>query len=156
MGLTENDRVHLRATIELARASREHGNHPFGSLLVDGTGAVVARSENVVVTESDLTGHPEIRLAREAAAQRAPEHLALFTLYTSCEPCLMCAGALYWSGIGRIVYALSEETLGATRGGGIEMPAVRLRDVFPPASPVEIDGPALEEEASAPHVDFWV
>ena len=106
MSLGSADEGHLLRAIELARGSREKGNHPFGSLLVDASGQVLLESENTVVTGHDVTGHAELNLVRAASMQFEVETLSRSTLYTSTEPCAMCSSAIYWSGIGRVVYAL--------------------------------------------------
>jgi tRNA(Arg) A34 adenosine deaminase TadA len=95
----------LRAAVALAWQARANGNHPFGALLADGNGQVLLTAENSVVTESDVTGHAETNLVRLASAAYTSAELADLTLYTSTEPCAMCAGAIYWSGIGAVVYA---------------------------------------------------
>ena len=114
MPLGSVDEGHLLRAIELARRSREKGNHPFGSLLVDTSGEVVLEAENTVVTGHDVTGHAELNLVRAASMEFEVEALGRSTLYTSTEPCAMCSGAIYWSGIGRVVYALSSEQLMAS------------------------------------------
>ena len=83
---------HLLRAIELAQRSREKGNHPFGSVLVDTTGAVVLEAENTVVTGHDVTAHAELNLVRAAGMEFDLEGLARSALYTSTEPCAMCSG----------------------------------------------------------------
>ena len=111
--LTLTGERHLLGAIDLARRSREKGNHPFGSLLVDPEGGCLLEAENTVVTGRDRTAHAELNLVRITSNQFEFEFLQGCTLYASTEPCAMCAGAIYWSGIGRVVYALSSETLAA-------------------------------------------
>ena len=86
------DKTHLLAAIELARRARENGNHPFGALLVDARGVVVLEAENSVLTESDCTNHAELNLVRAASRMFDQASLRDCTLYTSTEPCAMCAG----------------------------------------------------------------
>jgi tRNA(Arg) A34 adenosine deaminase TadA len=109
--LSEADLGHLRRAIQLAGAAREHGNHPFGALLVSAGGELLAEAENAVVTDRDCTAHAELNLVRLVSRRFDREALAGSTLFSSTEPCAMCAGAIHWSGIGRVVYALSEERL---------------------------------------------
>ncbi|MGY0006111.1 nucleoside deaminase [Micromonospora sp. I033] len=135
--LTETDERHLRRAVELAAAARAAGDGPFGSLLVDTDGRVLAEEVNTERTDGDVTAHPELKLARWAARQLTPEAAAVATLYTSCQPCGMCAAAIERSGLGRVVYALSAEQLAGLR------PA-------PPATPVAYAGPALFDEARVP------
>jgi tRNA(Arg) A34 adenosine deaminase TadA len=154
--VSEVDDGHLRRAIELARRSREHGNHPFGALLVDGGGAVVLEAENTVVTEHDCTNHAELNLVRAASRRFDEGTLGAFTLYTSTEPCAMCAGAIYWSGIGRVVFALAGATLIAMVGGADEELALPCRDVFAHGGRrIAVCGPHLEAEARTVHEGFW-
>ena len=108
--VSEHDLGHLRRCVELAQQARDRGDHPFGSVVVTADGRVV-EGLNTVVTRRDPTGHAETNVVREAAARLEPDELAASTLYTSTEPCAMCAGAIYWSGIPRVVFALSESGL---------------------------------------------
>jgi tRNA(Arg) A34 adenosine deaminase TadA len=153
-----NHEKHLRHAIHAARRAREQGNHPFGALLVSQTGEVLLEAENSVVTERDVTGHAETNLVREASKRFSPEVLAAATLYTSTEPCAMCSGAIYWSGISRVVYALSEEDLHKLTGSNEENPTMHLpcREVLSRGQrPIEVIGPMLEEEAKRVHEGFW-
>jgi tRNA(Arg) A34 adenosine deaminase TadA len=154
--MTETDLSLLRESIELARLAREHGNHPFGSLLADAEGRVLLRAENTVLTASDCTGHAETNLMRMASQTFSAEQLATCTLYTSTEPCPMCAGAIFWGNVGRVVFALSEEGLYALTGDSPDKLLLSCREVFARAGrPVEVEGPALEEEARRVHEGFW-
>ena len=149
---------HLRRAIALARRSRANGNHPFGALLVDAAGEVVAEAENTVATDQDPTGHAEINLVRAAARQFDLAFLAGCTLYSSAEPCAMCAGAIYWAGIGHVAFALSEDELRRITGSNPANPTLALpsRDVFARGQrAVSVHGPALPEEARAVHAGFW-
>lgn len=152
------DEHHLVTAIELARRSRETGNHPFGSLLVDPGGKVVLEAENTAVAGGDWLGHAELNLVRAACSQFGPQFLRGCTLYTSTEPCAMCAGAIYWSGIGRVVYALSSETLQEIVNDeeGSSTLALPCRELFARGGRrVEVEGPILEEQAREVHQDFW-
>jgi tRNA(Arg) A34 adenosine deaminase TadA len=105
------DRRHLRRCIELAAEAVGRGDHPFGSLLVDGDGRVLAERSNEVVTTRDPTAHPELALAQWAARHLDDAERAASTMYTSGEHCAMCAAAHVWVGIGRLVYVLSSPML---------------------------------------------
>jgi tRNA(Arg) A34 adenosine deaminase TadA len=154
--MDETDLKHLRAAIDLARSARAHGNHPFGALIADAHGNTLLEAENTVVTERDCTGHAETNLMRLASKHFSPDQLATCTLYTSTEPCAMCAGAIHWGGMGRVVYALSEEQLYAIVGPSPEHLQLPCREVFARSQrPVEVLGPALEEEAASVHAGFW-
>jgi tRNA(Arg) A34 adenosine deaminase TadA len=148
----------LRRSFDVARRARVHGNHPFGAVLVDADGAVLLEVENGFMPDRDTTAHAE-RLAATAASKQFGRHLlAASTLYSSAEPCCMCAGALYWAGVGRIVYGLSERRLKAITGNHADNPTLDLpcRVVFAAGQrPVDVIGPLLEDEAAALHAGVW-
>jgi len=156
--MTDIEIEHLRLAISVAWQAREHANHPFGAVLVDEYNHVLLQAENTVTTGRDCTGHAEINLVRLATQQFSPEQLARHTLYTSTEPCAMCAGAIHWSQIGRVVYALSETDLYAIIGPSPEHLFLPCREVFAHSQRrIEVHGPiaALEVEARAVHENFW-
>ena len=101
------DRKHLERCLELAETALELGNSPFGSVLVDGAGAVRAEDHNRETTGNDATLHPEFELARWAAHNMTAEERAAATVYTSGEHCPMCSAAHAWVGLGRIVHVYS-------------------------------------------------
>ena len=110
------------------------------------------------ITGRDLTGHAETNLVRLATQHFSPEQLTHFTLYSSTEPCAMCAGAIYWSQIGRVVFALSETDLYAIIGPSPEHLLLPCREVFAHSSRrVQVHGPisSLGIEARAVHENFW-
>jgi tRNA(Arg) A34 adenosine deaminase TadA len=109
--LSEAELGHLRRCIELAGEALEVGDEPFGSVLVDGAGRVLAEDRNRVVETGDRTRHPEFELARWAAAHMKPEDRATATVFTSGEHCPMCSAAHAWVGLGRIVYVHSSRQL---------------------------------------------
>lgn len=155
---TEADVEHLRSAVAIARRSRDHGNHPFGALLAGPDGSVLLEAENTVTTQRDATGHAETNLVRLATAGYDVEFLRNCTLYTTTEPCAMCSGAIYWSGIGRVVYALGEDQLLAMTGANPENPTMALpcRQVFAAGQrEVPVVGPVDLPEARAIHDGFW-
>ena len=155
--VTELDLARLRRCVELAAEARNRGDHPFGSLLVTADGRTI-EAMNTVVTRSDPTGHAETNLVRLAAEALPADVLATSTLYTSTEPCAMCAGAIYWSGIARVVYALAEDGLADIVVEQEGVPTMRLpcREVFARGGrPVAVAGPADLPEAIAVHDHFW-
>ena len=155
--MTDVDLQLLRRAIDIARRAREHGNHPFGALLADEQGHVLLEAENSVNTESDCTGHAELNLMRLASRQHTFDALAACTLYTSAEPCPMCSGAIFWGGVGRVVYALSEAVLYAMTGDSPHKLPLACREVFAHGGrPIEVLGPAIEDEARQVHEGFWV
>jgi tRNA(Arg) A34 adenosine deaminase TadA len=141
MSLTDADERHLRRAIALAGEAREAGDMPFGSILVGPDGDVLAEDRNTVITGRDITGHPELKLARWAARELDADTARRTTMYTSCQPCPMCAGAISRSGLGRVVFALSGEQLDGLRPAGVQAPD---------AADVAYEGPALFEEARVP------
>jgi tRNA(Arg) A34 adenosine deaminase TadA len=155
--LSPQDGHHLRQSIALAARAREGGNHPFGALVLAADGRVV-EGLNTVVTEHDPTGHAETNAVRNASRVLTTDELRASTLYTSTEPCAMCAGAIYWAGIPRVVYALSEAGLRAMvpEQGGEPTMDLPCREVFARGGrAVDVAGPALEAEAAAVHDGFW-
>jgi tRNA(Arg) A34 adenosine deaminase TadA len=142
----ESDERNLRRAIELAAAARAAGDMPFGSLLVGPAGEVLAEDRNTVLTDRDVTAHPELKLARWAGRELSPEAARATTMYTSCEPCPMCRGAIARSGLGRVVFALSGEQLDGLRPPGA---------AGPDASEVRYDGPALPEEGGVPLSGYY-
>jgi tRNA(Arg) A34 adenosine deaminase TadA len=156
--VTGSDIEHLRSAIALSASAVTNGNHPFGAVLVGEDGTLVLDAENTVNTLSDATGHAETNLVRTATQRFSLAELRASTLYTSCEPCAMCAGAIYWAGIGRMVYAMSEEELLGITGAHPDNPTLALpsREVFRRGSrPVEVAGPAIAAEARVHHQGFW-
>jgi len=155
--MTEQDLVFLQQAIAVSFSARERGNHPFGAILVDAAGSVVAEAENTVVSTRDVTAHAETNLVRIASARWSPPDLADHTLYSSCEPCAMCSGAIFWAGIGRVAFALSVEGLLEFFGDrpGAPLNQIGSRRLLTPADGIEVLGPALEQEAARAHEGFW-
>ncbi len=148
----------LAQAVAIARDARDHGNHPFGALLADAEGQVLLRAENTVVSDRDVTGHAETNLVRRATAAYSPEQLADAILYTSTEPCAMCAGAIYWSGIGAVVYALAETALHELTGDDPQNPTLALpcREVLGAGSrTISVLGPFDLPAAREVHAGFW-
>jgi tRNA(Arg) A34 adenosine deaminase TadA len=149
----------LRQSFDVARRSRAAGDHPFGSLLADPDGEVLREQGNGFTSEGrDRTAHAERLLASWAAKTYDLAFLAGCTLYTSAEPCAMCSGAIYWAGIGRVVYGQTEKALKAATGAHEENPTLDLpcEIVFHAGQrPTEVVGPMLEDEAAALQEDFW-
>ncbi|EMF00338.1 nucleoside deaminase [Streptomyces mobaraensis NBRC 13819 = DSM 40847] len=141
--ITSADEALLRRAIGIAARAVELGDAPYGSLLAGPGGAILAEAHNTVRRDDDITAHPELKLARWAARELNPETAARTTMYTSCQPCGMCAGGIVRSGIGRVVYALSTEQL------------VRLNPRSGDWPSVTQDGPALFAEARAPLTAYY-
>ncbi len=148
----------LRRTFALAAAARAAGSHPFAALLAGPDGAVLMEQQNAYLPNHDMTGHAERVLATRACQEFPSSLLRASTLYSSAEPCAMCAGAIYWAGIGRLVYGLSEHELKSLTGNHPENPSLDLpcRIVFAAGQrAVEVIGPLLPAESRAPHSGAW-
>lgn len=157
--LTAAEVALLRRAIEIGHDARAVGRHPFGALVVDAAGNVVAeRGNNSMPPEGDPTQHAELAAAAAAFRTLGPGGMAGSTLYTSAEPCAMCTGAAYWTGIDRIVYALSEERLLSLTGDDPENPTFSLpcREVIERGQrKIVVIGPLLQDEAAVDHAGFW-
>jgi tRNA(Arg) A34 adenosine deaminase TadA len=141
-----------RRAIELARQARAAGNHPFGALLtVDGR--VVLTAQNTVHTDRDPTAHAETNLVAAAIRELSPEEIRRSVLYTSCEPCAMCVGKMYWAGVRSLVYALSSAELAVFTGPSFLIPCSDLFAYAP--DEVSIVGPLLLDEAREVHRGYW-
>ena len=100
------DEIFMKKAIELSKLAVEHGNEPFGAVLVKDD-QIVFTNENQIYTRHDPTFHGEAGLIRKFCAQTAITDLHEYTLYSSCEPCFMCSGAMVWVKLGRLVYGAS-------------------------------------------------
>jgi tRNA(Arg) A34 adenosine deaminase TadA len=141
--MSPDDQTLLRRAVELATAAGASGERPFGSLLAGADGTTLIEDHNTVVSDSDITAHPELKLARWAFRELAPAVAATTTMYTSCQPCPMCATAIARSGLGRVVFALSEEQF------------EQVKPPTPVLPPVRYDGPALFDEARRPIEQYY-
>jgi tRNA(Arg) A34 adenosine deaminase TadA len=154
--MNQSDETWLRRAIALSVKSRADGHHPFAALVVGADGNLIAEATNA--HGIDCTCHAELNAVRLASSTYAAPQLAGATLYSSAEPCAMCAGGIYWSGIGRVVYGLSEARLLTLTGNHPENPTLSLpcREVFARGQrKVEVVGPVLEDEAAEAHAGFW-
>ncbi|WP_106815922.1 nucleoside deaminase [Microbacterium timonense] len=144
--ISSADEHHLRRCVELAKQALENGDDPFGSVLVDADGVVLAEEMNREKSDRDPTAHPELALVRWAIAHLTPEQRATSTVYTSGEHCPMCAAAHGWAGLGRIVAAASAEQLAGWRTSW-GLPAG-------PVAPLPIRGVVPHAVVSAPVAPF--
>lgn len=158
---TELDKKMIRRTIEIARSAVKNGCHPFGALLADKGGNILMEQENAF-TEGGSAYHAETLLALKAAKKYTLEELSECTLYTNFEPCCMCTGAIYWTGIGRLVYGASEKSLLEFTGDNRENPTFDLssREVLSHGQKkIEVNGPTedreLLREICLDHIEFW-
>lgn len=142
-----DDERHLRSAIAAARAARARGDMPFGAVLVR-DGVALHTALNNQVTTADCMGHAEVVLVREVTATLGTAALRGATVYASGEPCAMCAGAMFWAGVARVVYGATTPDIEAALGGPVL--GVRCAGLLSSASPrVAVDGPLLREEAVA-------
>jgi tRNA(Arg) A34 adenosine deaminase TadA len=142
----------LRAALAVAKRSFDKGNLPFGCLLADASGHILEEGENTVVTDGDAIGHCEINLVHQLAGKYEPEFLKTCTVYASTEPCPMCTGAIYWSGIGKIVYALGKDQyhrISGTTNPDYRFDMAARELLLSGGRKVEVVGPTLGEEAEA-------
>ena len=156
----EKDLELLRRTFAIAEDARRAGNTPFGALLADKEGNILLEQPNMELTSRDCTMHAETGVTRRASQMYSKAYLWDCTLYTSAEPCCMCAGAIYWANIGRIVFAMSENALFNTTGDNEVNPSFdhSCREILSKGQKeIVINGPFAElaEEALKPHAGFW-
>ncbi|RYF59074.1 MAG: nucleoside deaminase [Comamonadaceae bacterium] len=155
--LSERDGRYLRKAIVWSHLGARRGNQPYGAVIVSLTGEVLGEACNTVAEADDCTAHAEMNAIRSMAHRGiVRERLAESTLYASAEPCLMCAGAIRWSGIGRVVFGIDATRLARLRAELANAPdevALSGGDALRTApAAVECIGPAFVEEAAAAHV----
>lgn len=160
MGLSDHDLSYLRQSFRVAEQARQSGNHPFGAILADRQGRFFLEARNSVVSDGDPTCHAERNLVTSAHQHGlTPTDLEESTLYASTEPCAMCAGAIYWGGIGRVVFGLGQTALYELiqQESGTEAAfLMSCAEVLARGSrPIDVFGPELENEAISVHRGFW-
>jgi len=148
----KNHAFFIEFCYQLAEASVKAGNHPFGAILVVGD-EVILSSQNQVNSSGDNTQHAELELMRSAAKSLSKTDIQRATLYTSTEPCAMCAGAIYWSGIPHVVYGCSAVGLGQLTGGSLVIPCREV--LLKGRREVQVTGPVLESAGLKIHQSFW-
>lgn len=160
--ITNRDLECLEEARREGAAARAEGNHPFGAVLADTEGRILLRARNTVESDNNDCGHAETNLAVMASKAYSREFLRSCTLYTSVEPCAMCAGAVYWSDIRRVVYGISEHRLLEMTGDDPENQTFNLpcREVFDRGQKdIIVAGPAedpdLVERIADDHRGFW-
>jgi tRNA(adenine34) deaminase len=158
MKLSDTDATYLRDAIRMSAVARARGNRPFGAVVISKQGELLAEAFCNTTETGDCTGHAETTAVRMLSPKHARSVLSEATLYSSAEPCVMCAGAIFWSGIQRVIYGIDAERLRIFRGELLEQKDAELscRDVFNASShPIECIGPALIHDASQVHEGFW-
>lgn len=106
----DKDKIFMKEAIRLSEMAVEHGNEPFGAVLVK-DGDIVYTNENQIYTAAEPMFHAEIGLMRKFCHDTGIIDLSEYTLYSSCEPCFMCSGAMVWMKLGRLVYGASDKEL---------------------------------------------
>ena len=147
---------HLRHANKIALRAQTFGHHPFGAILVAPDNLSVLLAQGNV----DTVNHAESVLLRTAVTNFSADYLWSCTLYTTVEPCAMCAATQYWANVGRLVYGLSEATLLEITGNHTQNPTLNLpcREVFSRGQkPITVEGPVaeVESEIAAVHRRFW-
>ena len=156
--LSDTDARYLRDAIRMSRVAKKRGNRPFGAVVISKDGELLSEAYCNTTETGDCTGHAETTAVRMLSPNYARLVLAQATLYSSAEPCVMCAGAIFWSGIQRVIFGIDAERLRLFRGELLEQKdaALSCRDVFSASShSIECIGPCLIEEASQVHEGFW-
>ncbi|MFW6265470.1 MAG: nucleoside deaminase [Halanaeroarchaeum sp.] len=143
--------AYVRRAIELAREAGERGDGPYGSILVK-EGEIVAEASNREHTDDDIALHPELMLARAAANEMSPEERGETVMYTSTEPCPMCATGIVYAGLGGVVYSVSGAAVEAAVGGETGFPCEAVFDSF--GADVAVVGDVLESEGLDVHREF--
>lgn len=151
---------YLRRANEVARAARAAGNTPFGAILVGGNGEILLKQGNAEGDLGDATAHAELTLASRASREFSKDLLKDCTLYTTCEPCPMCTGGIYWAGIGHIVYGMTERRLLELTGSDEKNPTFSMgadKVIAAGQKPITLTGPVpeVEEEIAEVHMGFW-
>ncbi|WP_368562429.1 nucleoside deaminase [Enterococcus faecalis] len=152
MSSKDTDKYFMEYAISLAKQASEAGNEPFGAILVKDD-IIMWETENKVKTNTDPTAHAELKLVSDFCSKNKITDLSSYTLYTSCEPCCMCSGAIVWSKIGRVVYSLSHSQLASIAGFNI---MISSEDVFSssPFSP-EVTGEIMIEKSISLYTGYF-
>ncbi len=155
----EQDIRFLKRTIELSIAAKKSGNHPFGAILVGPDGETLVEAGNTFEADKGV-GHAEANVTRIAANAYEWDFLEQCSLYTSIEPCCMCAGSVYWTGIGTVVFGVTEKMLGEMTGNHPENLTLDLpcEAVFAAGRrKIAVRGPfnELQKEVLDVHEGFW-
>lgn len=153
-GTIPSDLDFLRRAIAQSRLARRAGDKPYGAVLVSAEGAVLHESRNTQVSDDDVTAHAELNLLREASRKLGSAALRGGVVYASGEPCPMCAGAIYWSGATRVVFALDIATMNRLDPADADATLPDCRAILADgARTIRVSGPLLADEAEQAFFD---
>lgn len=150
--MTEDHERFMKECIDLAKQAMEQGDPPFGSVLVR-NGEVIAGDHNRTASENNFMLHAELNILEDALQEFGPGVFPECTLYSSNEPCPMCAGAIYWSGVRNIIYGMSGKTLMDIRGWGLHASGHEV--MMQGTDVVTVVPGILADEIQAIHEGFW-
>lgn len=156
--LDERDACYLGRAIAISNETRLRGNRPFGAVIVSAQGEVLAEGRNSNAETGDCTAHAETEALRIASPKVSRDVLAQATLYASGEPCVMCAGAIFWSNIRRVVFGIDAVRLRVFRDTQVAAGDLQMscREVFAASPhPIDVIGPALIDDATRVHRAYW-
>lgn len=138
----EKDIHFMKKALQEAYAAQERDEVPIGAVIV-AKDRIIGRGHNLTEALNDVTAHAEMQAITAAADQLGGKYLKGCTLYVTLEPCVMCAGALFWSQIDRVVYGAKDEKRGASRIGNLYHPKSK------------VSGGLLEEECAVLITNFF-
>lgn len=151
----KTDTAFLRESLQVALRAHQKGNLPFGCVLVDEKENIIEEGENTVVTDANSIAHCEINLVNKLAGKYSADFLQSCSLYASTEPCPMCSAAIFWSGIGRLVFALGKDKyhqLAQTTNPAYLLELSADEVLSKGGRKVIVEGPLLETEA----INFYI
>jgi tRNA(adenine34) deaminase len=146
---SDSDRQYMQKALTLAKRAGKLGEVPVGALLVDETGRLMGSGYNRSIAASDPTAHAEMNAMRQAAAATGNYRLTGSTLYVTLEPCPMCAGALVWARIKRVVFGAYDPKAGAL-GSTMDLAALTSLNHHP-----EILGGLMADECAQLLKEFF-
>ena len=148
--MNEQDKKFLRISFKVAEEAYAKGNHPFGAVLTDEKGQELLRAGNTIEDDNDTTAHAETNLLRMAWEKYDQDFLKKCTLYSSAEPCVMCSGTIYWSGVGRTVFGIGIHRQAELSHDPQDFaPVIECAEIISKGKKdyMKIEGPFLEDEA---------
>lgn len=148
-----DDKKYIKRAVQLAYEAVAAGDTPFGSLLVDEQGNILIEGKNTQNVDNDISAHSEMNVIKKAAKLYDRDFLSRCTLYNSGEPCTMCAGAIFWSGIKRVVYGISKDEVDKINNNLVNI-KYNIHELFADIDDVEIVGPMedMYELVVGPHL----